>query len=434
MELIDYLLKVNIAIILFYGFYRLLSQQDTLFLWKRAALLSILFVSFLYPFLDIAQSLAANQRIKEVLENSLLPSYSLPEIIVSGKTEGNVLYFPSILFAAYGAVAFLLFVRILMQMGILFYKISQTKRLELYGKTVYGSPGLRTPFSFFKWIVLDPSQYTENELKEILLHEETHVRQGHSIDTILSEAMCAFCWFNPFVWLMRREIRMNLEFLADHSVLASGCEAEHYQFHLLRLSYSKAAANLSNNFNVSLLKKRIFMMNKKQTSPVSILKYALLLPVAAALLFFNSCLNTKEKDKSVTPTEEVAEAMTPVTPTEEIVETVTPVPEKKDIFSHVETPPSFPGGEKELMKYLQENIAYPKEVADKGIEGRVIVRFVVTETGAVSSAEIVRSLDPLADKEALRVVSAMPAWIPGKQGGKAVNVYFTLPVLFKLNN
>jgi protein TonB len=98
----------------------------------------------------------------------------------------------------------------------------------------------------------------------------------------------------------------------------------------------------------------------------------------------------------------------------------------------VEQPPQFPGGEKELMKWLSESIKYPIVALEKGIEGRVILRFIVSANGSVSSVEIQRSLDPNCDREAVRVVKNMPKWIPGKQNGQEVNVYYTLPVLFKI--
>jgi protein TonB len=107
---------------------------------------------------------------------------------------------------------------------------------------------------------------------------------------------------------------------------------------------------------------------------------------------------------------------------------------KPEIFSHVEVPPSFPGGDKELMKWLTENINYPVIAAEQGIQGRVILRFVVGPDGTVGNVEVQRSLDPSCDKEAVRVVKKMPKWIPGKQNGNAVYVYYTLPVLFKLQN
>ena len=104
------------------------------------------------------------------------------------------------------------------------------------------------------------------------------------------------------------------------------------------------------------------------------------------------------------------------------------IPEES-IFMMVEQMPSFPGGDKELMKYLSENIKYPSEY---DIQGTVIIRFVVDENGDVKDITIMRSLDPAFDAEAMRVIAAMPKWIPGKQGGKAVSVYYTLPVRFKV--
>ncbi|GHT72664.1 cell envelope biogenesis protein TonB [Bacteroidia bacterium] len=107
---------------------------------------------------------------------------------------------------------------------------------------------------------------------------------------------------------------------------------------------------------------------------------------------------------------------------------------KPEIFSHVEVPPSFPGGEKELLKWLSDNMVYPVVAQEQGIQGRVTLRFVVGPDGSVGNVELLRSLDPSCDKEALRVVKKMPKWIPGKQNGNAVYVYYTLPVLFKLQN
>lgn len=101
-------------------------------------------------------------------------------------------------------------------------------------------------------------------------------------------------------------------------------------------------------------------------------------------------------------------------------------------FEHVEQIPQFPGGEAELMKYINNNIKYPPIAAENGIEGRVVVRFVVEKNGKVSDINILRSVDPSLDKEAARVIRSMPTWIPGMQNGRNVAVYYTLPVLFKL--
>ena len=431
MEFIAYLLKVNLAIVLFYGVYRLWFQQDTLFQWKRIALLAIIAVSLLYPAIDLTRQLVINHQLENVLRTVAIPAYNLPEVAVGGNTNSAIHFFPQLIIAGYIIVSGLLLLRMLFQIGTIIYKLRNTAEKVLLGQTVYESPGLKTPFSFFRWIVLDSSRYSGTELQEILLHEATHANQKHSMDTLLAELLCIFCWFNPFAWLLKTEIRMNLEFLADRSVLSSGCGAEHYQFHLLRLSYHKAAAKITNNFNVSLLKKRIFMMNKKQTSYRGMWKYTLMLPVVAMLLLINCTFQSKTNPEKETNT--VQQIAQPDTTRQETA-TVQgePVIDSTLIFNHVEEMPRFPGGEPALMKWLSGNINYPKEAQEKGIQGRTTIRFVVTPDGLIKDVKVVKGFDPVCDEEALRVVNTMPKWIPGKQNGKAVYVYYSLPIVFRL--
>ena len=105
--------------------------------------------------------------------------------------------------------------------------------------------------------------------------------------------------------------------------------------------------------------------------------------------------------------------------------------EDKPLYG-VEQMPQFPGGEEELFKFISDNLHYPAAASELGIEGRVTIRFVVSKTGAVTNVEVIRGLDPACDKEAIRVVKMMPNWIPGRQNGRNVPVYYTLPILYKL--
>ena len=105
---------------------------------------------------------------------------------------------------------------------------------------------------------------------------------------------------------------------------------------------------------------------------------------------------------------------------------------KEEIFTHVEQMPQYPGGDKEMMAYLSRNIKYPVIAQEQGIQGTVVLRFVVGKSGEVTDVTVMRSLDPSCDKEAIRVVKSMPKWVPGKQNGNPVLVYYTLPVRFKL--
>ncbi|MCC8145274.1 MAG: M56 family metallopeptidase [Bacteroidales bacterium] len=438
MDFVLYILKVNLSLVILYGFYSLLFRQDTFFKLKRIILLSVFLVSLIYPFIDIAST---NGVIREAIETGAIPVYTLPEFIVSESGHTNYAFMPNvpeILLTVYLVGVTLLLCWMFIQLGSICLSIRRTEIIRIFNRKIYKSEGLKTPYSFFKWILIDPDRYSETELKEIILHEETHVRQWHSLDMFFSELICILCWFNPFVWLIKREIRINLEYLADRRVLDSGCEATHYQFHLLRLSYHKAAAQLTNNFNVSPLKKRILMMNKKQTSGVGIVKYILFIPIVGILVLSGNCMqakagNTSPDAKNSDSSEMLHSSFNTIDEIErDKKESITK--DSVDIYPHVENMPQFPGGQRELMKWLGENIKYPDEAATEGIQGIIVARFVVNSDGSISGIEILRKLHPSLDAEAIRVIKEMPKWEPGtNKDGVAVAVYYALPIRFMLS-
>ena len=308
------------------------------------------------------------------------------------------------------------------------------------------------PFSFFHWIFIHPSSHTEEEFNEILTHEQTHARQWHSIDVIISELVCIFCWCNPFAWLMKREIRTNLEYMADARVLENGYDSKTYQYHLLGLSHQKAAATIYNSFNVLPLKKRIKMMNKKRTKGIGRTKYLMFLPLAALLMIVSNIEAVARTTKKIAAEViEAVDAKTGQAVPEVQAPQVAPLPEQdtktvtykgkvvdKDtldnpIFEVVEHMPEFPdGGMSALMEYLSKNIKYPEAAMKKGTQGRATVQFVVEKDGSITNVKILRGIDPELNKEAVRVISAMPKWKPGTQKGEAVRVKYTVPVMFRL--
>ena len=167
------------------------------------------------------------------------------------------------------------------------------------------------------------------------------------------------------------------------------------------------------------------MMMKKQTSPWARLKALFVLPVAFAAVTVISCTSPKEKKTEAN--------QEPASAPEMQVVTYAPQPkeaEQGEVFLVAEEEAMFPGGMEAMMKYLQENIKYPEQAKNNGVQGRVIVQFVVNKDGSISNDTVVRSVDPLLDAEAIRVVRNMPNWTPGKQRGEPVRVRFTMPVAF----
>ena len=286
--MLAYFLKINVAIALFYAFYRLFFYKDTFFTWRRVALLCFFAVSVVYPLLNIQTWITAQEpmvAMADLYADIVLPEFTLtPE-----KTtfDWKAILLQTAGFVYWGGVA-LLAARFLIQLAGIIRLAFRSRKTKIGNTNVHLLKQASGPFSFFHWIFIHPTSHTEDELSEILTHEQTHANQWHSIDVLVSEIVCTFCWFNPFAWLMKREIRTNLEYLADNRVLETGHDSKAYQYHLLGLSHHKAAATIYNSFNVLPLKKRIKMMNKKRTREIGRTKYLMFLPLAALLMIISN--------------------------------------------------------------------------------------------------------------------------------------------------
>ena len=410
-----YLLKVNVGITLFYAFYKLFCQRDTFFRWRRYALLSFLGISFLYPLIDIQNWVKEQPAMNELAD--YYATLMVDETIVASPTVTDAPQLPSLMTIAMyiylvGVIA--LSLRFLTQLLSICRMRWSGKSVYLNGQRIISLPSEANPFSFFDWIFIYLPQLDKESQDEILTHEQTHARQWHSLDVIISEIINIICWFNPFSWLLKTEIRLNLEYLADNQVTETMNDCKQYQYHLLGLAHTKKETGLCNNFNVSHLKRRIIMMNKKRTRTAGRIKYALFAPLAAALLLASniSCISSEKQEEMIEPTESRAA--------------------DGEVFQVVEEMPEFPGGMAECMKFLGKNIKYPAEAIEKGIQGRVIVQMIIEKDGTLTNAKIARGVDPLLDQEALRVVNLSPKWIPGKQRGKPVKVQFNIPIKFEL--
>ena len=422
-----YLLQVNLGIILFYALYKLICTRDTLFNSRRLILMLALILPFIIPLIDIREWMETRDSL--VMLTNFDYSTTIPEIVVgtAGTEPGNQVFVISEWIKnIYIAGILALSVRLIIQAISLYLIILRTPEKTVNGIRIKCMKDKSGPFSFFNWIFLNPDNVKEEEMNEILTHEMAHVRQKHSIDVIISELVNICCWINPFAWLMKREVRLNLEFLADRKVMDAGFATKSYQYHLLGLTYNHKYG-LSNNFNFSHLKQRIIMMNKKKTNGAGHIKYALFAIPAFALLLAGNISCSSEATK----TDDVKEKAATVKP--DAVEVPIDKPATTDeTFAVVEQMPEFPGGMKELMTYLKDNIKYPKAAQDKKVQGRVIVQFVVEKDGTPTEFNVMRSVDPDLDAEALRVLGGMPKWKPGMQKGQVVRVKYTVPVTFRL--
>ncbi|MBT8235410.1 MAG: M56 family metallopeptidase [Bacteroidia bacterium] len=277
-----YALKVSGILLLFYGIYQVFLMRETFYKHNRQFLIAGIFASFVLPLIHIPR----------YIEVSPL-AINTAEITTVSAVEAPVTAFldlPQILFFIYlmGLVYFL--GQFFGQLIHLFSEYAGGKKSKQDGLTYVQLAKGKKPFSFFNTIFFTPNGYTSQELDTILLHEEAHCRQWHSLDVLLGRLVAIFLWFNPISWLYQRSISQNLEFMADE-VASSENALKTYQYTLLKVSGVHVAPALTNTFYNSLIKKRIVMLQQSKSQKRNMLKYALILP---ALAFFMFSFNTKE--------------------------------------------------------------------------------------------------------------------------------------------
>ena len=473
-----YLIKINVALMLLYGFYRLTVSRDTFFGLRRLTLWLIYAVALMVPALNLEYWVRDTPTMVSMA--NVYADTFYPVVVVKAQASG--ITWMDMLLGIYWVGVAVLSLRLVWQLFCIIRLVVISRKQEVEGITVHLLKGEGSPFSFFRWVFMYPSTLEGRQLHEVMVHECTHVSGLHSLDTLFSELFSIACWFNPFAWLMKQEVRMNLEYLADESVLSDGNARKSYQYHLLGLAYRQPneSTKIANNFNLLPLKKRIKMMNKRRTSEIGKAKYLLFAPLAGVLLMVSNIESVaREIGEQIPEVAEVqqkaeqalnadvavanpmakdaVEMMNPAEAeemeadkaaeaaliaveqakqaAEEKVKTKpqTDTTKKKNSWDCIpETMPYFPGGNVLMLKYLADNIKYPASAVKAKKQGRVIVGFIVQKDGSITHAKIVRSIDPELDAEALRVVKGMPKWTPGTQLGKPVSVKYTLPVKFFL--
>lgn len=437
-----YFIKVNLALALLYITYRLLFRNDTFFGLRRITLLGMLLIAFLYQLPDISSWLSTRPTISEVVSyySTILPKEMTTEAITNldkiayevnmdwgraGMTGLIIVYLMGVL---------LLTIRSIAEIINLFITYRQSRKSKINGVKVCLIPETEEPYSFFRWIFIPAKKQSKLMLAEILQHETAHTRQIHSFDVLVGEFVSIICWINPFAWFFKKEIGLNLEYMADQEVMYAGYNKKEYQYHLIGMEHSNTAiANLYNNFSVLPLKKRITMLNKKRTNNARKVKYLALVPMAAGLLLLNNIdamarvLNEKVAEVIQQPT---ALATTTVSK----MEAANPLPPEKDkIYDTCDIMPEFPGGQNALLQFLAKNIKYPTEAQQQGKQGKVVVTFVIEKDGSITNAKVTQALYPSLDEESLRIVKSMPKWTPGKmKDGKVVRVQYTVPLTYRL--
>lgn len=405
------------ALALLYACIIPLLEKETFHRLNRILILGCLIMSFAIPLVHFTGG--TNPTVDMVRQ-----AVQLPEVLITGDaSEQSVWSWADIMTCIYiiGVVA--IFLMTVVQTVRLTRQLRQCEHItDNRGNTIVLTDCATSPFCLFHYIVMSRDDYANNR-NYILTHEQEHIRLRHCIDLVILQVATIIQWFNPFVWLIGKNLKAIHEFEVDEAVLNKGIDATQYQKFLVIKAVGNRLQPFANNLNKESLKRRIIMMNQKKSNRWMMLKALFVIPVAT--LAVSVFANTSDMSN-------MANAVSTTANTLSTTNVQTKQSDKK-IFRVVEEMPKFKGGDAKLMEFLMMNMKYPESAIKAKQQGRAIVGFVVRKDGTVSDVYIEKSTGyDVLDNEAMRVVKSMPAWEPGKQKGKPVNVKYFVPITFRL--
>jgi TonB family protein len=420
-EIIIYLLQSAAILAILYTVYWFFLRKDTFFHVNRFYLVTSLLLSLAIPLFDIRLFTSGPVTPVIVLLDPVLITPEKVERVASGHLSifeiAGVIYLTGVVIFSARFIVQLVQLLIIVRK----YKITRQDGANL----VFVDKGY-SPFSFFNLIFIRKEYYIDVKLTPVIAHEKIHIQQFHTLDLLLVEIANIIQWFNPFSWFLGRSVKNVHEFLADEGVLKKGFHKKDYQALILNEAMGLQLNNLTNNFNVSLLKTRIKMMTKTRSASWTLIKVGFALPAifAVVFLFTAGSLNT-------VTAQDTQKQSKPVEPQKVVVDDQKSSDEK--VYVIVNTRPEYPGGMEEMTKYLVSTIKYPEEARKNGVQGRVFVQYIVEKDGMVSNVKVLRGIGGGCDEEALRVVKGMPKWKPGYNlENEPLRVQYNLPIMFSL--
>ncbi len=311
--MIPYILYTALILSASLIFYKLLLQKETFFQMNRLFLIACMVIAFILPVIHIPQQMSFRNAITEVHTNNI-------EILTNqnpGNNADNKMHATVdvplksnntinldkakqwIMFLYWFGVA-IFGLNFLMQAILLLYKAWSRPTIKDGKFRIVEITGDKAPCSFGNNIFINPEKYDWETYNQVLLHEKIHIEQKHTIDLILAEIVIVFQWFNPFAWQWRKELENNLEYFTDDKLLQyDAIKKESYQLSLLKVAAPHFPLSLTTNYNQSLLKKRLLMMNAKKSNMHTAWKYFFLLPL---MVLFASLFNEPiVKSQTATP-------------------------------------------------------------------------------------------------------------------------------------
>jgi len=402
MSFAHYLLQVNLYLIVFYGFYKLLLDKETYFTLNRIYLVSAGFLSLVIPFIRLewlTEQKAAQQVYTTVKWDAVLQQATIVTEAQEGFKWGNL-------------IVYIYCAGILFFLGRLIYNLLAVNKLIRMAKD--GSA-----FSFFNKKVID----LELPQRDVIdIHEEAHIKQWHTLDILFFEVIGIITWLNPIIYLYKKAIKNIHEFLADeHAADFQGDKAE-YALLILSKSFGISPNALTSNFfEKSLIKKRIYMLHKERSKKAAVIKYGISIPLFAIFIVFSSA--TIRKNKKLLVFSEQIPLEKPIALVEEMVTKPMEFTEAKDsvLVQNVSIEPNW----KDFYKFLGKNILYPKDAQENSLQGNAAIKFTL-KNGKVSDLSTNEDLGRGCDEEVMKSILSYKGFKEVENGKYLLNVAFRL--------
>ncbi|NRB64807.1 MAG: M56 family metallopeptidase, partial [Saprospiraceae bacterium] len=438
--MISYVIQVTVVWGVLYGFYHLVLRNLTFFTLNRVYLLVSLMIGIVGPTIDL-QGTKLYPSAESKRQYWSLPTFSTQwvpidqttlrvkrwlsvdkEPLQSSRSNQEPWYLYVYIFGV--CLATIRFMGGLWQIVVIYRQ----------GKKYYANDHIRiehqavgSPFSFFHCIFWSPAlDLRSKEGQRILQHEKAHSELSHSYDRMLLEVLQILCWFHPIIWLYKGALQQIHEYQADAVVLRETAVRTYGTMLIRQAQKTGHPAFLAHSFSKSQLKNRIFMMTRKKSTHKALWRYFLVIPISFLMLigFANPGVSQTSAKTAMELLKQQGE----------------------DVFISVEKMPVFSDDEcttltgeayqmctaQKVMEYVSRQIRYPKEAKKQGLEGKVLVEFVITKDGSVFQPTIVQEIGGGTGEEVVRVLSKMPKWQPGILNGEAVHTRMMLPVVFEL--
>ena len=519
--IIGHLLPVAATVAVLWLVYRFLFRNSNRLYFNRFFLLTSMLLALAMPLLGLLSGIEVPQMatLKQNMFNGMMLNEVivtpdgqpvLPEVTVTTDATPSRFSVWQVIGGIYLLGVVVMTLLFLIKLGRLVALIIRSPKRKMNGFTAVFTGKEQGSFSFFRYAFF-PS---ENVDPDIMRHEMSHIAHHHSWDILFAEVMMILQWFNPFIYLYKKELQSLHEYQADRDVVATGVDKKNYMMLILQQCTAVDFSGMSNNFSLILTKKRIKMITRNEKAKGLWWRLLATLPVLAFLMIANTKVTAQEQKAvehtfkvSISPFEvfdddgapmqlikdtifydddgtyvkfETSDGFQPetgepckkltvtsynadgtprnnffITETERRGDTSTysiepftftlsehlfeqlidiATSEVDTVYQIVEEMPKFPGGEKALMDYVSNNVKYPEEAKNKNIAGRVFVSFVVEKDGSIGEVKVLRGIGGGCDEEAVRVIKEMPKWKPGMQKGKPVRVNYMMPIFFKLDD